>query len=1256
MAGKPQDAASLTFALNESTRLANTNLEALYAEHKLKTFIPDVIAQLQQQAIRTVIAEVLVQIAILSGASVVGGIAGNLVAGAVRGVMLADAATASTAMFAGAHVVGAAAGIATDATFNALVQAAVSGDDVGSSLVDNALTNVLTRLAVAPIQNVSAGLRVSEDALAHAGNWERVLARAQSAVSLSGELILGAAVANIVQRARHGEEPDENTSLQWALQGASMVVGAWVGHKLHGFEQRMTGAAERGAHLVRRSMQLRELAHRVEQTGDANAAMELLAQRHELLVAEKELLPTLKSQIAQTTFDALSAGNRSELEAVADRAMGMMPLRLAGLVADDSSAKTWLGTTEDIARALYLAHRTGLQVDVLSHSPTKREWHIAYNNEQLTLIEAPLAGRPRAAETNADRARAAEYAQAAEYLREKWAERTEADLDSRDVVQVDHLQVGDQIAGVINQATLPATGENLDAKLIVSAGHGAVDNRGAQELGQVPTAWDAPGLRGSEQAPAGSRWIRSEEHARSIAIGRLEIQTPVYRGTVTKVERRPEVLADDWKAKDRPFRATVSDLGGTERQFYCSRIDLATGLGPSDVRQLQGVVADVDRAAMLASGQLIHGNDPEYASKLRDGKIFVWGGTPIGAWAAETAKEHGQVTLVGDTRPPGTSWPELVEEFAEVSRQLADHATPELAQRRQVIEARLAAAHRGGQNERNRKPGAAYHGDSGVKIEYGTPANIKPLPDGRVMVTMGNGSTAQSGIFDQVVIAHGQDPSEPGGVASFLGPGAPRVRATRELGDIPAGTILLRPVYSPDGHDVLALESIDPPGIRLQGAVYASKTMLPWIEPSERTRFEQDIDAMAARDASTRDYQRIGGDSAGVQGGIEVQRDRIPRSNEVLAAKAYRLPGPEHTLELDPAHPQLWDQQVREFFTIELRANSEWVSVERLGGGKSGAIVYRVTVGGNEVGVFKLFERGGAANEQEMLRRLSDAKLTRMTAVKERGRVTVAGADKLDGALLMNMAHGTSVKDLIATLPTEPAQRSARFLEVQAAVKRVADGLAELHAKVGATGEMMTREAKLSDANYMLDKNFRNGRNVDTVKAGLGADFERVKDALENRALPALLDAQVPASAYLGDANAGNFIVDNYQPSQLRGRPGAFGALGLIDVASMKWSFDAAGHGTKSGAADVGRFLESLVTLAPGKLTDTDLTTLRREFMETYTTGLRDAGVHIDPSESRCRCQLVPPRARAVGARLETTSAKNWRIFKLRLNWRAPDE
>jgi hypothetical protein len=94
------------------------------------------------------------------------------------------------------------------------------------------------------------------------------------------------------------------------------------------------------------------------------------------------------------------------------------------------------------------------------------------------------------------------------------------------------------------------------------------------------------------------------------------------------------------------------------------------------------------------------------------------------------------------------------------------------------------------------------------------------------------------------------------------------------------------------------------------------------------------------------------------------------------------------------------------------------------------------------------------------------------------------------------------------------------------------------------------------------------------------------------------LSADVPATAYHGDANAGNFTLSGNNNSDLT----------MFDVDKVQYSLSdhalegnlAGVKGNKTGAADVARFLNSLETLAPGKLRADELQELEMAFKDRY--------------------------------------------------------
>ena len=998
----------------------------------VRRFFEDANTLLEHQAQR----EQLIEVAIMIGVSFVGGMVGAAVGGAVRGAILTDAVAASTGRATVARVAGFVADVATDTAVSSVTQSALHGDFRPGELGENLISNAALRGALAPIHRVAARWNVAELEGANVKAWEHVARGGKVAlrggVVLTAEMITAAAVEYVAHRALHGAPPDDKTAARWAIEGASMAIGKFLGHKLRGFQERLVALAEQGAHLRGRVKRLTQVADKLAGEPDQNEAMEILKGHFEALRDERRLIEQLREhpgRFANTTIDALAAGNAAEMAGIRGHAMETMPLRLRGLEPDDASGRVWIGNTEDIAIALQQASQSGLDVEVLGHDVAAREWRVRYNGKELTIVERKLEGRPREAKheiTDADREHARRYAEAAAFLQQRWLEHNEVGFVGD--IQVDSVQAGHAVAGVMNQATAADSGEGLGKTFIVYEHAGALAYRGDQNLGQDKTVMDAPGIRSSEQAPAGPGRLKSNEMGRALAIGQLETQGYAVRGRATAPEARPDPISADWKFPHRRWRTMVHLKNGKQGWVYSDSVDVAVGMGPAELSAMRALVSPAQLRSMLSSDQLIPGDAVDFTSRIKPGKVCVIGASPTGAWAAEAAARHGShATLVGGSREGGEDWAATRKVFEEEMAKAATDPAAFDPRRVAELEAQLKAVHPGN-NPRNREPGAPYEKGflprmpDDVQLEFGNPTKVEVRPDGRLYVEFAKGSTAQSGVYDQLVLAHGQDPSAPGGAASFLGP-APKA------GGSMTGTIMLRPVFSPrpgGGQDIVALESVDPPGLTLKGAAFASKKLAPWIVEEYRQQFLDELDTMANAGASTRDHGPIGVDSDRVQPGIEIQRDRLPRANEVLNAQRYRLPGTDHELVLDPAHRDRWEAQVREFFIKALRADPKWVVVKRLVDGRSGAAPFRVWVGGNDVGVFKVFDgAGGAAVEQEMLKLLEKAKLKYLKVVRERGQIHIDDKTGMKGdALLMDTANGESVKQMIETLPAsgEPAR------------------------------------------------------------------------------------------------------------------------------------------------------------------------------------------------------------------------------------------
>jgi hypothetical protein len=1224
--------------IGDALHLAQTRLsKEVLAKHDLKAIFERAKETIQDAQLYTLILQIILLVAV----SVAGGVAGSIVGGAVRGAVLASTATRTVGMLRtvnAARALGTFANITADAAVNTVGQRAILGKD-GDSFLYNLASNAAVLAALRPLHSAAAAWKVAENVeWKSLDMWNKVKVGGQIAFKtttvVTAEMITAAAVSYAMERAVKGPPKDEATAIQWIIQGASMAFGRFVSGRMAKVEERLGKLAMQDTAAWVRMRRVQKTAKDVEKAGDPQKAIDIAVEHTKVLDEEAAQLDSLlksgKSKLRPGELEILIAGNKAEQRGVEKAALVPLQLQFAGLTADSASGNVWFGTTEQIAVALHNAARIGLHVKVGKRDPVTREWSVFLHDKWMTIVEAEPVGRPREAKdmTDAERAHALRYAAAADFMQKQWEDELRMDLHRREVIELDHLQVGYSIAGVMNQATLPSLGKDRGNLLVVYENRGTMSNRGQQEIGQSPKHWDAPGIRTSEQSPKDAEWARSADLDRALAIGRAELQTPAYQGRATQLERRPSEPTEDWKAPHRKFRVLI-ESGGEKRWFYTDRYDNAGGMGP-------GLVHDEVKAAakkagiavdeLMADNRVVLGDDPYYFEKLKAGEILVWGGSPTGAWAAEPGVHapRSRVDVMGDDRPkpgePKRNWNELVAEHESVMAKLAaDPGNENLIGRKNYLEYELQQAHQGAALRRNTKPGATYadpHGKGNkVRIHYGTPTKIEALPDGRVRVEMRQGSTLISKEYDQIVLAHGQDPGAQGGPGALLGKGAPETApGSREYGDVPHGTIALRPVYAkrPDGKDgdIVALESIDPPGIRLVGAAYAHPAMAPWIAKADRKRFLDWIKAMREEHVPTRDHGEISSDSKGVTPGIEHQRDKLPQANEAFAGKNFKLPGPKATLELRRGMTDgEIDSEVLRFLALHMRADGTYVSVQRLGGGKSEALVYLVKVGGHDAGVFKLFgHKDAAATEVAILDLLAASGLKHMKAVAARGMAGATPDSGFGSAMLMDTASGTSVRDLIKASGSD-TDRAATMQKLQDAVVKVATGLGEMHTKFGqrnadGTPAMMTKENKQSDADYMVNRNFNGTGSRDAaertaaIRNALGADFDRVKAAIDGNLRTKFYDAQVPATANLGDANAGNFMVSKHDAAR------GYQDLEVIDVGAAKWSFDgnptvgAKGKGT--GAADLARFLGSLETMFPGNLRPHEVQALRDKFMWAY--------------------------------------------------------
>ncbi|HEX7843462.1 MAG TPA: phosphotransferase, partial [Kofleriaceae bacterium] len=212
-----------------------------------------------------------------------------------------------------------------------------------------------------------------------------------------------------------------------------------------------------------------------------------------------------------------------------------------------------------------------------------------------------------------------------------------------------------------------------------------------------------------------------------------------------------------------------------------------------------------------------------------------------------------------------------------------------------------------------------------------------------------------------------------------------------------------------------------------------------------------------------------------------------------------------------------WEAAVQQFLVAELRVPADTVTVTTLAGGASGDAVFRVRVGRHER-IFKVFANNQAPNELAQLQYVAGLHLEEFHAVQGHvGTQAAVGANR--AGVLMESAVGTSIEEMIAHLPPAGTLRDAHVDRIMRSSRRVADGLAELHAATeNGFQSRAQKDGPGSSAHAILNV------KLPAIQAHLAPHYATIVGQF-TQAVQQYVAANVPAVAYHGDANAGNFIL-----------------------------------------------------------------------------------------------------------------------------------
>ncbi len=770
-------------------------------------------------------------------------------------------------------------------------------------------------------------------------------------------------------------------------------------------------------------------------------------------------------------------------------------------------------------------------------------------------------------------------------------------VDAMEIAEFERLQLGNQTTAIINQATLPRSmGGGRTGGVaapwpprILTVAEGGRTWADRAPTNQTAGELNAPELAVSDLVTDQNAYVPGPDLADAVAWGQERVGMSLYEARIVGSIEAREPGQGAWPSSRR-YRILV-ERHGRQRYLYADAIDICVGGGPS--QHLADSVVPHGRAEMEGDGRLVQGDRPPTPPPPGARRALVVGGSGNGAAMADHYASCGlRVTWLGRENPENMP-PELSRELAEIDALPEEQRALLASRRNDILAFRRAMLPR--DLERSFDSDVAHEL---ITRQVGELTKIEPTTgaDGRPQVSAMITTNSEPEIFDLVVVSMGQNPRAPGGAAWLVGQ-AP-----------------LRMERSADGH-VTGLVVRGREEIRLLGPAAMDLKLAPFVEDSQV--FVEQITSQAAQ---------LPPNSRGVLASIAMARETIRAGNERLAVESFRLPA-DATLELPSTDRPSWPRRIAEFFAGQLCVDVARISIIPLGGGRSEASVYRIRLGVEEVGVFKVFPRGADARaEVDALALLADqhqrseSMMRILDPVGERGLIRIGGiAGNEPMALLMEAAHGRSVDQLIRDLPIEPEARTEAFATLGVAVQRVARGLAEMHRGL-ASGRSMAEADKFQEltsgekggyAGRVLDK-------LELARLSLGEqEYRSILALLVGRLIPEFVRARVPATLYHGDANAGNFILD----ADLNVRLIDVGNLGRSQVEAGQ---PRAGQPKETGANDVARFLESLESLRPGALTPPEIQELTHTFNESYfahaTYGVTEADFRA--ATQLCRLEL----------------------------------
>jgi hypothetical protein len=622
----------------------------LHEDYKLDAFFHEALDTISEAERRTAYVTLALEIALLLGISIAGGVVAEVIGGVVRGAVLADAAsdtlafarTASTARWAGA-----AANVATDAAFQAVGQTVIFGGSTKLSFVENVMTNLMTLGMLRPFHGLAGDLgKLDKEAQ---GLWKVVSGGKVVLVetgTLTIETLVGAGASYVAARLVEGQPPpSQDTAIAWAMQGASMAVGKFIHGKLQDLTSRWSHAAEEKVHFLKRARAQERLARAVESSGSTEAALQLLDEHVRILDEERALLNDSKA-LAKLGLDegqvrTLRASNDAARADTTSQAFGVMKLRFLGLEPISGNGLVWSGSRAQLE--IVLADVGGAVKNV--QPAGERQWTADMGGQRVTFIEVDRAPGPDHVPSPAEEEMHRAMAREAIRVNEERSKQATNLLETLETPWVKHITFGEGVAGTLSHSTQtrgtgarPGPVTSLPEAIAISDDADWWQLLGDRGIGQPVTEWKSSGYRWQPGAfnHDHKNVGRASDIAFANAMTALETGMIAVRGRVTAVEKHEPGKA--W-----PVEASWRVLINDRKWVYADTLAFGGGLGQP--KRHVAFRADLEHQ-LRSTGRMMDAQRRLLPQLPEAGTLLIIGGGGTAGWAAQEAVRTGRKAVI----------------------------------------------------------------------------------------------------------------------------------------------------------------------------------------------------------------------------------------------------------------------------------------------------------------------------------------------------------------------------------------------------------------------------------------------------------------------------------------------------------------------------------------------------------------------------------------------------------------------------------